>query len=87
MTEMFRIEFSPETKEHFLVASDGDKLPIREDVWQRLRDPEQVFGEWKKLLQKWSIHVNKAELLKRECPTDQEYRILRTDIRMFKDPA
>ena len=83
---MFRVEFVADTKEHVLVAEDGQRMPIRDDVWKRLRDPAEVFVEWKKLLQKWSIHIEKAPLLKRECPTDQEYRALRTVIRTFKEP-
>lgn len=80
---MFRIEVDPETKEHALVAQDGERLPIRDDVWERLKDVDEVFSEWKRLLQKWSIHLEKAPLLKRECSTEAEYRELRTVIRTY----
>jgi hypothetical protein len=84
---MFRIEIDPESKEHVFVAPDGESLPLRDDVWERLRDPEAVFADWKKFLQKWSIHVEKAPLLKRECPEDAEYRRLRTLVRTFAEPG
>ena len=84
---MFRIEKDAETGEHALVAEGGEKILIRDDVWERLRDAEFVFSEWKKFLQKWSIHLEKAPLLKQECPTDQEYRMLRTTIRTYEEPA
>jgi len=80
---MFRVEADVDGKERALVADDGERMPIREDVWERLRDPAIIFAEWKAFLQKWSIHIEKAPLLKRECPTDAEYRELRTVIRMF----
>ncbi len=83
---MFHIEIDPESKEHVLVAAEGGRIPIRDDVWQRLRNPEELFSEWKGLLQKWSIHLDSAPLLKRECPADAEYRALRTTIRMFAEP-
>ncbi len=84
---MFRLEVDPETKEHALVADDGEKLPVRDDVWERLQGADEIFSEWKRLLQKWSIHVEKTELLKRECQTDAEYRQLRTVIRTFGEPS
>ena len=80
---MFRVEFDGAAKEHVLVADDGQKLPVRDDVWQRLTDANEIFSAWKQLLQKWSIHAEKVELLKRECPDDAQYRILRTAIRTF----
>jgi hypothetical protein len=80
---MFRVEFDGEAKEHVLIADDGDKLPIRDDVWERLTDSDEIFSEWKQLLQKWSIHAEKVELLKRECPDEQHYRSVRTAIRTF----
>ncbi len=84
---MFHIEVDPETKEHVLVAKDGGKIPVREDVWERLKDVDEIFSEWKQLLRKWSIHVDKAPLLKTECSTESEYRELRTVIRTFESPA
>ncbi len=81
---MFRIEVDSETGKHALVAEDGEKIELRDDVWEHLRDPVALFSEWKQYLQKWSIHVEKAPLLKRECPTDQEYRTLRTTMRTFE---
>ena len=85
---MFRVEFDGEAKEHVLVADDGDKLPIRDDVWERLTDADEIFSEWKQLLQKWSIHAEKVELLRRECPGEAQYRSLRTAIRTFgEDPT
>lgn len=77
---MFRIEVDNETDEHVLVA-EGGKITLRDDVWERLRDKEVIFSEWKQFLQKWSIHLEKAPLLKQECPSDQAYRTLRTIIR------
>ena len=82
---MFRIEIDPGSKEHVLVADDGERLAIRDDVWQRLSDPSGIFAEWKLLLQKWSIHTDKAPLLKRECPDDHAYRALRTLVRTFQE--
>jgi hypothetical protein len=82
-TLMFTIEIDPNTSEHVLVASDGDRVPVRQDVWDRLKKPDEIFTEWKKLLQKWAIHLDKAPVLKRECPGDAEYRTLRTAIRTF----
>lgn len=79
---MFHIEIDAEKNEHVLVSPGGGRIPVRADVWERLRDPDEVFGEWKKLMQKWAIHAEKAPVLKGECPTDQEYRELRTLIRM-----
>jgi hypothetical protein len=84
---VFTIELEPAGGEHVLVATDGQKISIRSDVWTRLRNPEDLFVEWKKLLQKWTIHLDKANLLKRECVTDADYRTLRTAIRTFEDPA
>lgn len=84
---MFRIEKDAETGEHALVAEGGDRIPVRDDVWGRLRDTESVFADWKQLLRKWSIHVDKAPLLKEECPTDQEYRVLRTIVRTYEEPG
>ena len=84
---MFTIEFDSDKKEHVLVGDGGDKIAIRQDVWERLRNPEDLFADWKKLLQKWSIHLDKAPALKKECPTDAEYRTLRTAIRTFTDPS
>ena len=55
-----------------------------DDVWERLRDPNEIFSEWKQLLQKWSIHAEKVELLKRECPDERGYRSLRTAIRTYQ---
>jgi hypothetical protein len=81
---MFRVEFDGEAKEHVLVAEDGQKLPVRDDVWQRLRDANEIFAEWKQLLQKWSIHADRADLLKRECPDEAHYRSLRTAIRTYE---
>jgi hypothetical protein len=81
---MFTIDVDSASGEHLLVASDGDKIILRDDVWKRLRDPNEIFSEWKQLLQKWSIHLEKAPLLKRECPGDAEYRSLRTAIRTFE---
>ena len=81
---MFRIEFDKEAAQHALVADDGEKLPLRDDVWERLRDPTEIFAEWKKLLQKWSIHAGKADLLKRECSADAHYRSVRTAIRTYQ---
>ncbi len=83
---MFRIEIDPETKGHVLVAEDGGKIPVRDDVWERLEDVDEIFSEWKLLLQKWSIHVDKAPLLKTECASEAEYRQLRTVIRTFESP-
>jgi len=83
---MFTIQKGQAAGEHALVAPDGDTLPVRPDVWERLREPNEIFVEWKKFLQKWSIHVDKAPLLKRECPTDNDYRNLRTAIRTFLEP-
>ena len=82
---MFRIEKDAETGEHALVAEGGDRILVRDDVWGRLRDAESLFSEWKQLVQKWSIHVDKAPLLKQECPTDQAYRVLRTIIRTYEE--
>ena len=84
---MFRIEIDAETTEHVLVAGDGERLPLRDDVWQHLRETEAIFAEWKVFLQKWSIHLEKAPLLKRECASDVDYRELRTIIRMFEEPG
>ena len=70
-----------------VVRLDAPTIELRDDVWERLRDAEMLFSEWKQLLQKWSIHVEKAPLLKQECPTDHEYRTLRTTIRTFTEPA
>lgn len=84
---MFRVEKDAESGQYALVAESGEKMLVRDDVWKRLRDAESVFAPWKQLLQKWSIHVEKAPLLKEECPTDQEYRILRTIIRTYEDPT
>ena len=83
---MFHVEIDPETKEHALVAEGGEKIPVRDDVWDRLKDVDEIFSEWKLLLQKWSIHVDKAPLLKSECPSEAEYRELRTVIRTFESP-
>ncbi len=80
---MFHVEFDGEAKEHVLIAEDGQKLPVRDDVWQRLKDPNEIFAEWKQLLQKWSIHAEKVELLRRECPDEAHYRSVRTAIRTF----
>ncbi len=84
---MFHIEKDAETGEHALVAGGGDRILVRDDVWERLRDTDSVFAEWKQLLQKWSIHVEKAPLLKQECPSDHEYRTLRTTIRTYEEPG
>jgi hypothetical protein len=81
---MFTIEKDAESGEHALVAPDGEKIALRADVWDRLRNPDEIFAEWMKLLQKWSIHSGKAPLLKRECPGEGEYRSLRTAIRTFQ---
>ncbi len=83
---MFQIEMDQASGEHVLVAEDGGRLPIRDDVWERLRDPDSVFGEWMQLLRKWSIHLDKAALLKSECPAGADYRTLRTRIRTFQTP-
>ena len=83
---MFHVEIDSETGEHVLVA-EGGKISLRDDVWERLRDKEAIFSEWKQFLQKWSIHLEKAPLLKQECPTDQGYRTLRTTIRTHEKPA
>ena len=84
---MFLIDIDAETGKHALIAENGDTIELRDDVWERLRDAEMLFSEWKQLLQKWSIHVEKAPLLKQECPTDHEYRTLRTTIRTYEEPA
>ncbi|MHC4249126.1 MAG: hypothetical protein ACYTKD_01440 [Planctomycetota bacterium] len=81
---MFRVEFDGEAKEHVLVAEDGQKLPVRDDVWERLKDANEIFTEWKQLLQKWSIHADRVDLLKRECPDEAHYRSLRTAIRTYE---
>jgi len=81
---MFTIELDAASGDHVLVAPDGDKINLRADVWERLRNPDEIFSEWKQLLQKWSIHMEKAPLLKRECPGDAEYRSLRTAMRTFE---
>ncbi len=81
---MFHVEIDPETKEHVLVAQDGEKIPVRDDVWTRLRGPDEIFSEWKLLLQKWSIHADKVDLLKRECPDEAHYRSVRTAIRTYE---
>ena len=81
---MFTVGFDDENAVHLLAAPDGDKLEIRDDVWERLRSPETLFKDFKLVLQKWSIYVEKAPLLKQECPTDSEYRQLRSLIRMFR---
>jgi len=82
---MFTIETDADSGEHVLVAADGEKISVRDDVWQRLRDPNEIFSNWKSLLQKWSIHLDKAPVLKQECPTDADYRSLRTVIRTHTD--
>ena len=84
---MLTVSYDPEKEEHVLVGEGGDAIPIRDDVWERLRDPNEIFSEWKKLLQKWAIHVGKAGLLKDECPAENDYRTLRTAIRVFERPA
>ena len=81
---MFTVEYEEEKTAHVLVAPGGERVELRDDVWERLRAPEMLFSDFKLLLQKWTIHVGKAELLKRECPTDSEYRQVRSLIRMFK---
>ena len=81
---MFTVEYDEEKAAHALVAPDGERVELRDDVWERLRAPEILFNDFKLLLQKWTIHVEKAELLKHECPTDSEYRQVRSLIRMFK---
>ena len=81
---MFRVEFDKEAGEQTLVAEDGQKFPLRDDVWQLLRDPNEIFSTWKQLLQKWSIHADKTDLLKRECPDESHYRSLRTAIRTYQ---
>ena len=83
---MFHIEKDAETGRHDLVA-EGGRIELRDDVWERLRDPEAIFSEWKQFLQKWTIHVEKAPLLKQECPTDQAYRVLRTIVRTYEEPG
>lgn len=83
---MFSVEFDQEGGQHVLVAPDGEKLTVRQDVWDRLKDTEIIFSEWKQLLQKWSIHLEKAPLLRRECSSDAEYRELRTAIRIHAGP-
>ena len=83
---MFHIEIDAETKEHVLVAEGGEKIHVRDDVWERLKDVDEIFSEWKLLLQKWSIHMDKAPLLKTECQSEAEYRELRTVIRTFESP-
>ena len=84
---MFTIDFDASSGDHILVGSEGEKLSVREDVWKRLKDPDEIFSEWKKLLQKWSIHLNMAPLLKKECSSDGDYRSLRTAIRTYIDPS
>lgn len=81
---MFSVGFDEEKAVHVLVASGGDRVEVRDDVWERLRSPDILFNDFKLLLQKWSIHVEKAALLKEESPTDGDYRQLRSLIRMFK---
>lgn len=81
---MFRVEFDDEAGQHALVADDGQKLPLRDDVWERLRNADEIFSDWKTLLQKWSIHADRADLLKRECPDEAHYRSLRTAIRTYQ---
>ena len=84
---MFRVEFDGEAKEHVLVAEDGKKIPLRDDVWERLKDANEIFSEWKQLLQKWSIHSGKADILKQECPDEAHYRSLRTVIRTYHEQS
>ncbi len=81
---MFTVEYEEEKTAHVLVAPDGERVELRDDVWERLRAPEMLFSDFKQLIRKWCIHLEKADLLKRECPTDSEYRQLRSLIRMFK---
>ena len=81
---MFTVDFDEEKATHVLVAGDGGRLEIRDDVWERLRSPDMLFSEFRALLQKWSIHVEKTSILKQECPTEAEYRQLRSLIRMYK---
>ncbi len=81
---MFRVEFDTEAAQQALVADDGEKILLRDDVWERLRDPNEIFSVWKHLLQKWSIHAGKADLLKRECSGDAHYRSVRTAIRTYQ---
>lgn len=81
---MFAVGYDEEKTAHELVAPDGGKIEIRDDVWERLRSPDMLFKDFKLLVQKWSIHTEKAPLLKRECPTDSEYRQLRSLVRMYK---
>ncbi len=83
---MFHVEKDAETGKYALVA-EGGRIELRNDVWERLREPEVIFAEWKQFLQKWTIHLEKAPLLKQECTTDQEYRTLRTVIRTYVEPA
>ena len=81
---MFGVSFDEEKGVHLLASPDGESLEVRDDVWERLRSPDMLFKDFMLLLRKWAIHVEKAPLLKQECPTDSEYRQLRSLIRMFK---
>jgi len=82
---MFKVDYDEEKPVHALVAPDGERIEMRDDVWERLRSPDMLFNDFKQLIRKWSIHVDRAPLLSQECPTDAEYRQLRSLIRMYKE--
>ena len=83
---MFSIEYDSEKNIHVLVASSGERIEMQDDVWEKLQDADMLFDDFRKTLQMWSIHVEKADLLKAECSSMSNYKQLRGLIRIFVPP-
>jgi hypothetical protein len=67
-----------------LTAPDGATFVIPSQALSKLQDPAAIFSDWRRSLQALAVlNVENAKLLKRECPTDAEYRELRSKLRML----
>ena len=84
---MFSIEYDGEKNVHVLVASGGERLEVPDDTWKTLQGADMLFDDFRKTLQRWSIHAGKAEVLKAECTSMSDYKRLRGLIRMFTPPS
>jgi hypothetical protein len=74
-----------EGDDYALVNEDGSaKVPLTADVWKALNDPDVLMDNFQKILQSYTLETNRdwAMVLKAECPTTEDYRALRSKMRL-----
>jgi hypothetical protein len=68
-----------------LATPDGSReIPIEDKVWEVLKDEEILLDDFVRVIQSYTLQNNKewALALKEECPETDDYRVLRSKIRL-----